>query len=172
LLKDPRCKLVISHEAGDEGMDYAEWLKEDAQNQGVDLRFVKLQTADLFNEIPNTMKEPTLWDIYPLADFITYPSLYEGFGNAFLEAIYFKKPILINRYAIFVRDIEPKDFDLVTMDGYLDRKTVAKVQEVLLSPERRQKMVETNYKTALRYYSYATLRRWLNTILTNFFGIN
>ena len=44
--------------------------------------------------------------MYPHADFITYPSLYEGFGNAFLEAIYFKKPLLINRYAIFVKDIE------------------------------------------------------------------
>jgi hypothetical protein len=64
-------------------------------------------------------------------DFITYPSLYEGFGNAFLEAVYFKKPLLINRYAIFVRDIEPKGFDLIVMDGYLTKKNVRQVREVL-----------------------------------------
>ena len=44
----------------------------------------------------------TLWDIYPHADFVTYPSLYEGFGNALLEAFYFKKPIMTNRYSIYV----------------------------------------------------------------------
>jgi glycosyltransferase involved in cell wall biosynthesis len=171
-LADPRCKLVISHEAGDEGYEYAEWLKENALSQGVDLRFVQTRVADPFNEMVDHAVELSLWDIYPHADFITYPSLYEGFGNAFLEAVYFKKPLLINRYAIFVRDIEPKGFDLVAMDGYLDHRTVTKVQEVLSSPERREKMVDTNYAIALRHYSYATLRRWLNTILTNFFGID
>jgi glycosyltransferase involved in cell wall biosynthesis len=114
----------------------------------------------------------TLWDVYPHADFITYPSLYEGFGNAFLEAVYFKKPLLINRYTIFVRDIEPKEFDLIAMDGYLTRKTVNRVREVLEFPERREKMVDTNYETARRHYSYALLRRWLNTLLINFFGID
>lgn len=171
-LADPRCKLVISHEAGDEGFEYAEWLKEDALNKGVDLRFVQTRIADPFNEMVNHEDEFSLWDIYPHANFITYPSLYEGFGNAFLEAVYFNKPILINRYSTFIRDIEPKGFDLVAMDGYLDHKTVEYVREILSSPERLQKMVETNYSIASRHYSYATLRRWLNNILTNFFGIN
>jgi hypothetical protein len=40
----------------------------------------------------------SLADIYPHADFVTYPSLIEGFGNAFLEAIYFRKPLLMQRY--------------------------------------------------------------------------
>ena len=52
----------------------------------------------------------TLWDLYHHADFVTYPSIYEGFGNALLEAIYFRKACLINRYSIFIRDIEPKGF--------------------------------------------------------------
>jgi len=171
-LRNPRCKLVISHEAGDEGFEYAEWLKENAQSQGVDLRFVQTRIADPFNEAENQSDHLSLWDIYPHADFITYPSFYEGFGNAFLEAIYFKKPVLINRYSIFVRDIEPKGFDLVAMDGYIDRKTVDQVREILSSPARREQMTAANYEIARRHYSYATLRRWLNTILINFFGID
>jgi glycosyltransferase involved in cell wall biosynthesis len=114
----------------------------------------------------------SLWDVYPHADFITYPSLYEGFGNAFLEAVYFKKPLLINRYATFVRDIEPKEFDLIVMDGYLTPKTVEKVREVLESPERRKNMVDTNYEIATRHYSFAMLQKYLNMLLTNFFGVN
>ncbi|NIV98881.1 glycosyltransferase family 1 protein, partial [Candidatus Saccharibacteria bacterium] len=109
-------------------------------------------------------------DVYPHADFITYPSLYEGFGNAFLEAVYFKKPLLINRYATFVQDIEPKGFDLIAMDGYLTPKTVSTVKTILNTSERRAQMVNTNYAIAAQYYSYAVLRRWLNIMLTNFFG--
>ena len=170
-LGDPRYKLVISHEAGDEGLEYEEWLKENAQEHGVELRLVNIHMRDPMNPEVNNKDAYSLWDVYPHADFITYPSLYEGFGNAFLEAVYFKKPLLINRYAIFVRDIEPKGFDMVAMDGYLNHKTVQKVKEVLESPERRDKMVNANYEIASRHYSYATLRRLLIMVLTNFFGV-
>jgi glycosyltransferase involved in cell wall biosynthesis len=112
----------------------------------------------------------SLWDVYPFADFITYPSLYEGFGNAFLEAIYFRKPILVNRYATFVRDIEPLGFDLVIMDGYLTRDTVAAVRALLESPARREEMANHNYRVASRHYSYRLLICRLNAILTDIFG--
>ena len=126
--------------------------------------------SDPMNPDVNHKETYSLWDVYPHADLITYPSLYEGFGNAFLEAVYFKKPLLINRYATFVQDIEPKGFDLIAMDGYLTRKTVSAVKIILNIPERRAQMVDTNYEVAARYYSYAVLRRWLNIMLTNFFG--
>ena len=170
-LEDPRYKLVISHEAGDEGYDYAEWLKENARDRGVDLRLVTTRIADPINGNGGDKDDYTLWDVYPHADFITYPSLYEGFGNAFLEAVYFKKPLLINRYAIFVKDIEPKGFDLVVMDGFLTKSNIADVKHILESPERRARMVDHNYAVAVKYYSYALLRRWLGTLLINFFGV-
>ena len=170
-LEDPRYKLVISHEAGDEGYDYAEWLKENARDRGVDLRLVATRIADPINGNGDRNEDYTLWDVYPYADFITYPSLYEGFGNAFLEAVYFKKPLLINRYAIFVRDIEPKGFDLVVMDGFLTKRNIADVKHILESPERRAQMIEHNYAVAAKYYSYALLRRWLGTLMINFFGV-
>jgi glycosyltransferase involved in cell wall biosynthesis len=171
-LKDPQYKLVISHEAGDEGYEYSEWLMETARERGVDLRLVKTRVSDPLNAQSNHNANPSLWDIYPHADFITYPSLYEGFGNAFLEAVYFRKPLLINRYATFVRDIEPKGFNLIVMDGFLTKKNVQQVREVLNSPQTRDKMVNHNYETAKRHFSYAILRRWLSTILINFFGID
>jgi glycosyltransferase involved in cell wall biosynthesis len=171
-LTDPVCKLVISHAAGDEGYEYLEWLREHARDRRVDLCLVDIHMSDPLNPDVNNTDKFSLWDVYPHADFITYPSLYEGFGNAFLEAIYFKKPMLINRYAIFVRDIEPKGFDLVVMDGFLTQKNVLKVKEILMSAERRENMIEKNYEIATRYYSYAVLRRWLNTLLVNFFGVD
>lgn len=170
-LNDPRCKLLISHEAGDEGYEYADWLKQAAQDMGVDLRVLNTNMRDPWNDNGEKIPALSLLDIYPCADFITYPSLYEGFGNAFLEAVYFRKPVLINRYATFVRDIEPKGFDLVAMDGFLTEKTIMHVRELLSKTERREQMVQHNYQIASNYYSYAVLRRWLNMLLTDFFGV-
>lgn len=169
-LDDPRCKLVISHEAGDEGFEYAEWLKEYACEHNVDLHLISTRVDDPWRRVAPGALTLSLWDVYPHADFITYPSLYEGFGNAFLEAVYFRKPLLINRYGIFVRDIEPLGFDLAVMDGYLSRKTVQQVRDVLNSEERCGQMVDTNYAIASRHYSYELLRQRLNGILASLFG--
>lgn len=170
-LDDPRFKLLISHEAGDEGFEYADWLMQEAQRQGVDLRTLNTSMRDPWNDTDNGSLAPSLLDIYPCADFITYPSLYEGFGNAFLEAVYFRKPVLINRYAIFVRDIEPKGFDLIAIDGFLTKRTIETVRHLLLSSERREQMVAHNYQVAGKHYSYAVLRRWLKTLMVNLFGM-
>lgn len=169
-LKDARNKLVISHEAGDEGLEYAEWLKDYAYEHGVDLRLVSIRIADPWSRNGGKRPSYSLWDVYPFADLITYPSLYEGFGNAFIEAIYFKKPILINRYSTFVRDIEPLGFDLAVMDGFLSKKTVRHVVDILESSKRRKKMVNINYEIATQHYSYSVLRNQLSSILISFFG--
>lgn len=168
-LKEFGGKLVISHAAGDEGFEYAEWLQEHALEHSVDLHLVNIRVADPWNN-NSTPDRYSLWDIYPHADFVTYPSLNEGFGNAFLETIYFKKPMMINRYAIFIRDIEPLGFDMVSIDGFLTKKTVQRVKEVLTSSERKEKMVNHNYKIAARHYSYSVLQNRLDSIMINFFG--
>jgi glycosyltransferase involved in cell wall biosynthesis len=170
-LKDSRYKLVISHESGDEGFEYAKWIASNALVQGVDLRLFNAQLGDPLSSNANNQKGYSLWDIYPYADFITYPSLYEGFGNALLEAIYFKKPILINRYSTFIRDIEPKGFNLVVMDRFLTSKIVQKVKDILESPERKEGMVNLNYTIASRHYSFAELRKYLSGLMVSIFGV-
>ena len=57
-LGDPRYKLVISHEAGDEGFEYAEWLKEHAAERGVDLRLIGTR-------IPGTPNGYSIWNSTP-----------------------------------------------------------------------------------------------------------
>jgi glycosyltransferase involved in cell wall biosynthesis len=114
----------------------------------------------------------SLWEVYQAADFITYPSLYEGFGNAFLEAIYFNKPMLVNRYKIFVDDIEPKGFELVTMDGVLTGEVVKKIQKIVHDKERQQTMVNKNYRVALKHYSYSSLRKQLALVMPSLFQSN
>ncbi|MEM9186571.1 MAG: glycosyltransferase, partial [Planctomycetota bacterium] len=120
----------------------------------------------------NGEKVYLLADAYLHADFITYPSLYEGFGNALIEAFYYKKPVLVNRYSIFVSDIEPRDFEVITMNGYITRDTVARVRRVIEDQQYREEMVEKNYMLSKRFFSYAVLRRKLRALVTNVTGMD
>jgi glycosyltransferase involved in cell wall biosynthesis len=171
-LKNPRYKLVISHDAGDEGYEYLHMLSDLASESGVDLRFISDRIGDVRKTTVTGEKIYTLWDLYPHVDFVTYPSLYEGFGNAFLEAIYFRLPILINRYSIFARDIEPKGFRVPLMDGFLTKQVIDEVRRLLENPDYRAQTVEHNYAVARRFFSYPLLRRRLRTLITNITGID
>ncbi len=170
LLSNPRCKLVVSHDAGDEGLEYKHMLEELAREENVDIRFFGHRIGEVRQFDPDGNKIYTLWDVYPHADLVTYPSTYEGFGNALLEAIYFKKPILINRYSIFIQDIEPKGFRLAVMDGIVTQRVINEVQRLLGDPAYKREVVDHNYRIARRYYSYSVLRRALRTIMTGLIG--
>ena len=167
-LQDSHCKLIISHEGGDEGFDYVERIQDYARENGVDLRINKDRLSAPWQHA-GRLSGCCLWNIYPHADFITFPSLNEGFGNAFLEAIYFKKPVMVNRYPTFVKDIEPLGFDLVAIDGYLTRDAVRNVKDILNSPHRREKLINHNYLIAHQNFSYSVLRKQLGSLLKVFF---
>lgn len=170
MLRNPRCKLVISHDAGDEGFEYKHMIEELAREEEVDVRFIGDRVSEVRQYDTDGKKLYTLWDLYPHADLVTYPSTYEGFGNALLEAIYFKKPVVINRYNIFVEDIEPKGFNLAVINGFITRDVVSKVERLLADPAYRAEVVDHNYKLARLYYSYATLRRNLRMMINSLTG--
>jgi mannosylglucosylglycerate synthase len=169
-LNNPKAKLVITHAAGDEGYEYETRVREFARHMEVPL----IINPHLFGEERRIdekgNKVYTLWDVYPHADFITYPSTYEGFGNAFLEAVYFKKPILVNRYSIYETDIEPRGFDVITMNGYITREVVEKVEYLLENKKLAEKMVENNFKIGNKFFSFQVLTNKLKSILADFEG--
>ena len=156
---------VISHASGDEGYDYEQRVKEYSRLLNVNTLFV----SDIINEKRGYTKEGkkiyTLEDIYPHADLVTYPSTFEGFGNAFLEAVYFKKPIVVNKYSIYTYDIEPKGFLTIELDGYVTEDAVRITRDVLENSERCKNMVEKNYDIATRCYSYSVLRKKLKNLI-------
>ena len=94
----------------------------------------------------------------------------EGISNALLEAIYFRKPVLINRYSIFVRDIEPKGFRLLTMDGFVTPSIARRVDQILRNPELRQEIVDHNYEVARQFYSYSVVRGILRAFIASLTG--
>ncbi len=159
-LADLQPSLVITHEAGDEGLDYLHELQQLAKNRGVDLRYVASIIGDA-RRSDSQGKTYSLWDAYPHADFVTYPSLYEGFGNALLEAVWFQKPVLVNRYSVYVQDIAPTGFRFVEIDGQVTDPAVSQVRTLLTSApasDATQEMTEHNYTVAVKHFGFGALQ--------------
>lgn len=146
-------KLVLSHPSGDEGDQYFARMKEQAHACSVPLVYAASKVA-IGGRSSGKKGKIQLWDAYLNSDFVTYPSLIEGFGNAFLEAVFFRLPLLIRRYDVFVSDIEPLGFDLIKFDQEITSETVRQVIEVITDPVRRRRMVEWNFNLAKTHYSY------------------
>jgi hypothetical protein len=163
-------ELVISHAAGDEGTDYEKRVREFADFLGVTVNFESAIVGDKRGKTPEGRKIYTLADVYPYADLVTYPSSIEGFGNAFLEAVYYKKPIVVNNYSIFEADIKPKGFKVVEFDGYISDRTLQETRYVLKHPDITAEESEHNFELAKRYYSFTMLEKRLHLLLANCFG--
>ena len=163
-LKLPQPTLFISHSATDEGLEYWNWLVERARDLGVGLKLIDHLVSETRTKTA-AGKTYALWDIYPHADLITFPSLYEGFGNALLEGIYFKKPVVVNCYPVYQADIQPLGFDFVELNGSVEPSAVLKTRELMGDPDRVRAMVEKNYTIALEHFSHETLERKIAPLL-------
>lgn len=164
--------LVISHATGDDGYDYEARVAEFAEQMGVRTIFSSERFSEKRGTTEGGKKIYSLSDAYPHADLVTYPSLIEGFGNAFLEAIYYRKPIVVNNYAIFATDIRPKGFKVIEFDEYITKQTVQDTLRILDDSEHQADLCNFNYALALRHFSYKVLRSQFQVLLANAFGTN
>lgn len=167
LMELERPRLVVSHGSGDEGDLYGQRVREYAERLGVEVLYIgdKIGPAHCFN---TARDEPyTMDDAYMNADLVTYPSGYEGFGNAFLEAIYFKKPVVVNRYSIFVEDIEPCGFEVIKFESFVTHELIDRIKETL-DPHNLGWIVEKNYDLGRKFFSYEVLEGKLLPLIAGF----
>ena len=158
-------RLVVSHAGGDEGSEYVEHVRTLAKLMDVRVNFV----SDIISTERGTTKDGhkiyTLGDVYPSADLVTFPSLLEGFGNAFLETVYYRRPIFVNNYTIYSIDIKPKGFQAVEFNGFITDETIKHVQKILSDPKFGEDMTEHNYELGKQFYSFSVLERQLQVLL-------
>lgn len=72
-------------------------LKQKIAQTGVDALFIE-ELIESDRLMRDGQKVYSLWDSYVYADFVTYPSLWEGWGNQLLEAIRARLPFLLFEY--------------------------------------------------------------------------
>jgi glycosyltransferase involved in cell wall biosynthesis len=169
-LKEPRLKLVLSHPGGDEGDAYAKLLRERIADAGIEALFIADRIGELRGLNADGKKIYTLFDIYPHADLVTYPSYYEGFGNAFLEAVYFGKPVVVNTYAVYARDIDPLGFKTIEMSMLVTNEVVEQTREILHNRSLREEWAAINFDLGVKFFSYSVARRKLAGRIAKIFG--
>jgi glycosyltransferase involved in cell wall biosynthesis len=163
-------RLVISHAAGDEGLEYEARVREFAALLDVDVAFESSIIGERRGTTADGRRIYALGDVYPAADLVTYPSGIEGFGNGFLEAVYHRRPILVNNYSTYETDIKPKGFRVLWFDGFISEATLAHARYLLDHPDEAARWADLNYDLARRYFSYGVLRRRLEGLLAECFG--
>lgn len=156
-LDDPAIKLVITHRASDEGVEYLGRLRHLADDLDVSLVYVADHIDSARGRRADGSKIYSLWDAYPHADFVTFPSAIEGFGNALVEAVYFGLPTMVNRYPVYQADIAPLGFRFVECENLITEETVAAVRSLLSSPEEQRVATEHNFRLGADHFSLQAL---------------
>lgn len=167
---DPRVKLVVTgHTTDDHKQGYfrelrarAARLERPEQVQFSGDRFGNVRVAA--NGRPPVF---SLSDAYAHADACTYFSRYEGFGNAFVEALAARVPIFVNNYRpVYWPDIGSKGFKTVQIeDNDLTDEAVEEAWAVLTDADHRAEIAEFNFRLGQQHFSYEVLADRLQPLL-------
>ncbi len=154
---------------------YIEHLQEKAEKLCVKMIFINDVVEHSRSEVDGK-KCYSLWDVYAHADLVTYPSVLEGWGNQFLEAIFAKKPVVVYEYPVYGTDIKSKGFDVIslgnthkvdkgglcTVDEKIVKHAAAEAVDVLINNEKRKNITENNFAICDEFFSYESLYKILS----------
>jgi glycosyltransferase involved in cell wall biosynthesis len=177
---DSRIVFVLAGYARDDvSGGYVRSLRQKIERARIDALFIE----DVIGGQRQTRggeKVYSLWDAYVFADFVTYPSLWEGWGNQFLEALRARLPLMLFEYPVYQADIKDKRFRVVSLGSEIQgRDDVGLVQvapqvieaaadravELLTDARLRQETVEHNFQIGRRHYSLESLRGYLAPLM-------
>ena len=118
LTADSNVVLMLAGYAEGFALPYRTKLEEEIQRQGIIAHFVD-HCVDTERRTESGKKYYSLWDTYAHADLVTYPSIWEGWGNQFIEAVFAKKPIAVFEYPVFKNDIAPEGYQVISLGDAL-----------------------------------------------------
>lgn len=178
--EDSRIVLVLAGYTQDDLLgNYCAALKKKIERSGIDAIFIE----DLVNngrQLRNGHKQYSFWDTYVYADLITFPSIWEGWGNQLLEAVYARLPTVIFEYPVYLSDIKEKGFRFVSLGSeiagrddlglsFVEKQQVEdaadNVIDYLVDAQLRKETVEYNYSVGQKYFSCEALQGHLKQLV-------
>ena len=169
-LNDKKIKLIITgNYADDAGNHYFNELQDLihdlALSDRVRFAYDLFQNKGLIPSNGNVLF--SLSDAYAHATACTYFSTYEGFGNAFVEAVLARKPVFVNNYKpVYMPDIGSKGFKTVMLENnVLTDQALQDMDEIIHDPQLAREIGEYNFELGKKYFSYDTLREKLEELI-------
>jgi len=160
-LNDKKLKLVITgNNHDDENKEY--------YNELIDQIHALNLSKQIIFASHKVLDHKDLSDVYAHGRACTYFSTYEGFGNAFVEAVLAKKPIFVNDYKpVYMQDIGSKGFETVMIeDNKLTNQKVQQMSDIIYDPKRCKEIGEFNFELGKKHFSYDVLEEKLNKLFT------
>ena len=160
--------------------DYWHNLQEHARQLGVELVYVGDRVRHSRELAPDGTRIYSLWDTYVHADFVTYPSSWEGWGNQFVEAVFARLPVLLFEYPVWTSDLGPKGFKVVSLGkdlagSYANGLVYAPehrieqaadgIVDILTDVSARKTMVDHNFTIAKSWFSMENLEGFIVSLL-------
>lgn len=172
-----RVHFIISLYAGDEtDMKYISEIKQLAERKKVKLHFIADRVESIRRDDEKSGRIYTNRDVLVNADIVTYLPIWEGFGNALLEAVAAKVPIITTTYLVYKTDIKTCGFRNVEIRDHYNRngellfedKNLDDINRVLNDQVLSNEITEHNYKIASREFSFKVLKDRLKLILEEY----
>lgn len=172
-----RVHFVISLYQGDEpDENYIEEISRLAKQRGVAMHMISDRVASERTTDGEGRKLYTNRDVLANADIVTYLPVWEGFGNALLEAIAAKVPVVTTAYLVYKTDIKLSGFENIEIrDDYDDEGrliipegAVDEMYRLITDREARSRMVEKNFRIGQREFGFKTLRSKLEFVLADY----
>jgi len=178
---DSRIVFVLAGYALDDVTNrYKTLLAHKADQLGVEAIFIEDMVGES-RETRNGEKIYSLWDTYVYADFVTYPSLWEGWGNQLLEALRAKLPLMLFEYPVYEADLKEKGlrvvslgnqlsgrdkYGQVTVDPEIIEAAADQAVDLLTDAELRSQTVEHNFSIGRKHYSMGALHNYLHQLMS------
>ncbi|MEE8441596.1 MAG: glycosyltransferase, partial [Spirochaetia bacterium] len=170
-----RIHYIISLYQGDEpNPNYIEQIQEQAESSGVRLHLISDRVASARGVDSAGRRLFTNRDVLVHADLVTYLPVWEGFGNALLEALAARAPVVTTTYLVYKTDIMPSGIENIEIrDRYDDTGNLVipdtvleSIHYLLTHPEYRRDLAERNFQIAKTEFGLDVLRDRLNKVLS------
>lgn len=172
-----RLQYIISLYQGDEpDEEYIEIIRRRAEEWGVSLHIISDRVRSVRATDEAGRRLYTNRDVLANADIVTYLPIWEGFGNALLEAIAARVPIVTTTYLVYKTDIMISGFrNIEVRDRYddndhlvVDDEVLDKIYAVIHDAALRSEIVEHNFEVGLREFGLARLSAHLESLLDDY----
>ena len=172
-----RIKLLVSLYQGDEPDEgYVERIRSFAEEKKVSLHLISDRVAAVRDTDGEGKKLFTNRDVLVNADIVTYLPVWEGFGNAFLEAVACRVPVVVSTYLVYKTDIKNAGFLSVEIRDNYDNSgnliipddVYPRINEILFDKEKRALMTDTNFRVGRKEFGFETLNVKLEELLESY----